>query len=255
MQLGMMNDPRLDPLEEARWAALHGFEFLDLTLEGPAAAQEQIDIAALRDVLSDGKLDVVGHTAWYLPFASPVRRVRQAAVDEVAASLEVFAELGARYVNVHMARGVSLFGADSEVALNGESFAELAQRAAPLGLTMIVEHPPEPWAGIHQIQRVLSADERLGFHLDIGHANVARLPLDDLLATFRGRLRHVHMSDNRGQADDHMPIGAGRVHWGRAVRALRQIGYDGTITLEVFADDRDYLLLSAKKLRALWGEE
>jgi sugar phosphate isomerase/epimerase len=255
MQLGMMNDPRLDPLDEARWAALHGFEFLDLTLEGPAASQQQIDVAGLRDVLSDGGLEVVGHTAWYLPFASPVRRVRQAAVDEVAEALGIFAELGARYVNVHMVRGISLFGPESEIQLNGESFAELARLAEPYDITIVVEHPPEAWAGIPEIQRVLAADDRLAFHLDVGHANVARLPLDDLLATFRGRLRHVHMSDNRGHSDDHMPIGAGRVSWSRAVRSLRKVGYDGTITLEVFADDRDYLLLSAKKLRLLWGEE
>ncbi len=31
MQIGMMNDPKRDVLEETRWAAANGFEFLDLT--------------------------------------------------------------------------------------------------------------------------------------------------------------------------------------------------------------------------------
>lgn len=252
MQLGMMNDPRRNPVEEARWAAANGFEFLDFTLEGPAADREQVDVALLREALAEGGLDVVGHTAWYLPFASPVRRVRQAAVDEVAAGLELFAELGARCVNVHMTRGVHLYGPDAELLHNGESFAQLAGLAAPYGITIVVEHPPSSWAGIPEIQRVLGADERLGFHLDMGHANVARISLDDLLATFGQRLRHVHLSDNRGYNDDHMPLGAGRINWPRTVRSLRTSGYNSTITLEVFAEDRDFLLLSAQKLRQLW---
>ena len=55
----------------------HDFEFLDLTLEGPAADVEQIDLATLRSILRAANMHVVGHTAWYLPFASPVARVRR----------------------------------------------------------------------------------------------------------------------------------------------------------------------------------
>ncbi|MCU0494138.1 MAG: sugar phosphate isomerase/epimerase, partial [Chloroflexaceae bacterium] len=84
MQIGMMNDPRRNAVDEARWAAANGLDFLDLTVEGPGAALEQIDAAQLKAVLDDGGMGVVGHTAWYLPFASPFARVRQAAADSVA---------------------------------------------------------------------------------------------------------------------------------------------------------------------------
>ena len=40
----------------------------------------------------------------------------------------------------------------------------------------------------------------------------------------------------------------------RLIRLLKQSGYDGTITLEVFATDRDYLLWSAEKVRRWWAE-
>src|SRR3954471_4746056 len=119
MQIGMMNDPKVDVLDEARWAAANGFEFLDLTIEGPAAALDQIDVPAIRAVLDGAGMSVVGHTAWFLPFASPVERVRRAAIEEVAAALPAFAAVGARVVNVHITKGVSSFGHASMTRLNG----------------------------------------------------------------------------------------------------------------------------------------
>jgi sugar phosphate isomerase/epimerase len=254
MQLGMMNNPQADVLGELRWAAAHGFEFLDLTIEGPHAALDQIDPQAIRQLLDQTGMGVVGHTAWFLPFGSPVERVRHAAVEEVAASLPAFAAVGARLVNVHIAPGVSAFGRDSMVRQNGASFAELAERAAPYGIQIMVEHVPDRITGIDDIRTILDRDRRLGFHLDVGHANIGGDRLEGLLKAFADRLCHVHLSDNRGREDDHMPLGAGRIDWPRAIRLVKRAGYDGTITLEVFATDRDYLLLSAEKVRKWWGE-
>src|SRR3712207_7681898 len=109
MQIGMMNDPSADPVAEARWAAEHGFEFLDLTVEGPAASIEHLDLNALRQALDTTGLGIVGHTAWYLPFGSPVPEVRRGAIDAVRATFEPFRRLGARYVNVHADGGVRTF--------------------------------------------------------------------------------------------------------------------------------------------------
>ena len=253
MQIGMMNDPKRDVLEETRWAAANGFEFLDLTIEGPQAALDQIDPQAIRQLLDAAGMGAVGHTAWFLPFASPVERVRHAAVEEVAAALPAFAEVGAQMVNVHIAKGIGSFGHASMTGLNGASFAELAELAAPHGIRMMVEHPPEASLSIGDIRVILDADARLGFHLDVGHANVGGDRLEGLLKAFGARLCHVHLSDNRGRGDDHMPLGAGRIDWPRAIGLLRQSGYDGTITLEVFATDRDYLLWSAEKVRKWWA--
>ncbi len=254
MRLGMMNDPHRDACAEARWAIEHGFEFLDLTLEGPAADVDQVDLPALRSLLRQASMEVVGHTAWYLPFASPVTRLRRAAVDTVAETLEAFASLGARWVNVHVGLGPSLFSRDSYLRWNSESFAQLAELAEPYGLRIMVEHPPGPSLSVADLRTILSVDARLGFHLDVGHAHVGGDRLEDLLSVFGSRLAHVHLSDNRGQHDDHMPLGAGHIDWPRAIRLLKGTGYDGTITLEVFSQDRDYLLESTRKVRKWWRE-
>ncbi len=253
MELAYMNHPARNILDEARWAAANGFDALDLTIEGPAALLDSFDPAELRAILDAASMRVVGHTAWYLPFASPVERVRRAAVEEVAASLPVFAAIGARLVNVHITRGAPLYGNDDELKRNGASFAELAQLAEPYGIRIVVEHPPLRRFGLTEICAILDADLRLGLHLDVGHAFVAGIDLEQLLDRLGSRLWHVHFSDNRGQEDDHMPIGAGKIDWWATIRLLKQFGYDDVITLEVFDQDHDFLLLSAQKVRGWWA--
>jgi sugar phosphate isomerase/epimerase len=98
----------------------------------------------------------------------------------------------------------------------------------------------------------------LGLHLDIGHANlqVVQSTVDELLAAYGSRLRHVHLHDNKGgSADLHLPLGTGSVDVRAAVRALKGLGYDGTITLEVFTPDRHHLAYSRDALQQIWDEE
>ncbi|MFZ0513465.1 MAG: TIM barrel protein, partial [Candidatus Nitrosopolaris sp.] len=52
--------------------------------------------------------------------------------------------------------------------------------------------------------------------------------------TFGSKIIHIHWDDNHGRKDEHLPIGEGLIDHEKAVRALKDIGYDRTITLEVF---------------------
>jgi sugar phosphate isomerase/epimerase len=88
----MMNNPRTDLLAEIAWASQNRFEFLDLTLEPSAAHPRQIAVPAVRRALKDAGLKIVGHTAYYLPLASPLATLREAARTEIVWALEVLAD-------------------------------------------------------------------------------------------------------------------------------------------------------------------
>jgi sugar phosphate isomerase/epimerase len=74
------------------------------------------------------------------------------------------------------------------------------------------------------------------------------------LSRYGERLRHVHLHDNNGHADLHLPLGAGNIDMPRMVRTIRSCGYDDTITLEVFSRDQRHLEYSRDVLRRLWDE-
>ena len=109
------------------------------------------------------------------------------------------------------------------------------------------------------IDELLEAVPLLRFHLDSGHAKLERGHdrWDEYIDRLGPKLAHVHLSDNDGTSDQHLPLGAAprsTTDWPDHIRKLKTSGYDATITLEVFAPEKEHLLLSRDLLRKWWDE-
>ena len=257
MLIGTMNHPEHDVLTEIAWMADAGMEFIDLTLEPPGAASWQIDTRSVRAVLERNHMPVVGHTAWYLPMASAIPEIRAAAVAELRRCLYKFAELGARWMNIHPDRHTPWHPREFFIDCNVATIEELLPDVERSGVGLMIENLPGDYNSAPQLADLLDRVPQLGLHLDIGHANL-QVPYnttEEILDAHGKRLRHVHLHDNKGgHADLHLPLGTGTVDLRRSVQALRKCGYDGTITLEVFTPDRHHLLYSRDLLRKTWNE-
>ncbi len=257
MLIGTMNHPERNVIDEISWMADAGMEFIDLTLEPPAAASWEVDTKAIRAALRHIGMQVVGHTAWYLPMASAIPEVRKGAVAELRRCLEKFSEVGAKWMNIHPDRHTPWHPRRFYIERNLESLRELLPDVQKCGVGLMIENLPGDYNSAPQLGELLDAMPELGLHLDIGHANlqVPHNTTEEILAAYGNRLRHVHLHDNRGgQADLHLPLGTGTVDLRRSVQALQKCGYDGTITLEVFTPDPHHLAYSRDLLRSVWSE-
>lgn len=256
MKIGAMNHPRNDLMAEMRWMSEMGLDFIDLTLEPPAAASWRVDPRAIRQALDRLGLGVIGHTAYYLPLASPFEEVRRAAIAEFKRCLQVFAEIGATWMNIHPDRYAPLHDRAFYINRDLESLDELLEVGQRLGVGIMIENLPGDFNTVEQLAELLEPLPELGLHLDIGHCNLLTPynTADEIIRVYAKRLRHVHLHDNKaGSADLHLPLGAGTLEFGRHIRTLKAAGYDGTITLEVFTDDRTYLAHSRDILRRTWN--
>jgi sugar phosphate isomerase/epimerase len=256
--IGAMNHPAHDVLQEMDWMAAMGLGFIDLTLEPPMAASWKVDRVAVRRALERHRLSVVGHTAFYLPIASGIEEIRRASLEELRRCVDVFAAIGARWMNLHPDRHAPMHDRAFFVQKNIATLRELLPYARDRGVGLMVENLPGDFNTARQLGELLDPLPELGLHLDIGHANllVVQSTVDELLNAYGARLRHVHLHDNKGGAGDlHLPLGTGSVDVRGAVRGLKSIGYDGTITLEVFTPDRHHLAYSRELLQRIWTEE
>ena len=252
MRLGLMNNPARDPRKEFARIADLGFSFVDLTLEPPACRPEQLDAARLRDLLTTRELGVVGHTAYYLPFASAYDTIQTAAIAEAEKCLRFFAAVGAPLMNLHLDCRVPGHDPEWINQRNRSAIARLLSVAEEVGVGLMVENVEGDDAD--SLAPILNALPEVGLHLDIGHANIGtrKSHTPSLLARFGDRLRHVHLSDNKGRSDDHLAIGAGSISWRHELRGLKASGYDGTLTLETFYGDADLIAYSRDKVQHLW---
>jgi sugar phosphate isomerase/epimerase len=258
MQIGVMNHPAGDPLEEIAWIGAHGFDFVDFTLEPPAADPDKIDPEAIRAALEQHGLGVVAHTAYYIPVASPFAGLRQASLDELRRCLQPVHQMGAKVMTVHYWRPPKFFTPEQSVDWHVETLTPLCNEAAALGVTVVLEHIPH--GGEDQLEQFVELMQKiplLRFHLDSGHAKLERDydRWDEYLNRLGEKLLHVHLSDNDGTSDQHLPLGApwrSATDWPNHIRKLKASGYDGTITLEVFSPEKEHLLLNRDLLRGWW---
>ena len=251
VQLGLMNSPAAPLADELRHIAAARFEFVDLTLEPPGAWP--VDLAAVRDQLEGLGLAVVGHTPYYLPVASPFEGLRTEVRRTFAEQFAAFAALGARVVNVHPDAITPMFSLGDVRARNADAIAVLAADAADHGVRVMVENLGRSFSRVEDLEPIFERVPAAGFHLDVGHAHMARARGEPnrtaaLIDAFGDRLAHLHVHDNVGVDDLHLPLGAGSVPWTEIVAALKAVGYDGTVTFEVFDTPFEYVDAS----RRLW---
>jgi len=253
MKLGYPNHPRRNVIEEIDWIGRNGFDFVDLCLEPDRASVEAVDTAAVRDALRRWKLQAVGHTAWYLPIASPMSQLRRAAVATAKDYLAAFKSIGVEAVTVHADWPTGLFTVDEAVAWQIESLAALVAEGAEIGIRIMYEAATKQWDTAETMARVLDAVPGLLCHLDLGHCNLFGRDPAATIDRFARRLHHVHVHDNDGRSDLHLPPGTGTIDWPAVFRALARAHYDRTLTLEVFSSDRDFVLLAKRKVEAYAG--
>ena len=86
---------------------------------------------------------------------------------------------------------------------------------------------------IDSVRVTVSDPGRIGACLDTGHANACGLDHYAAVKVLGSRLKMLHVNDNGGLADDHIPPFTGTVKWDRLMQGLKEIGFPGDLNYEV----------------------
>jgi sugar phosphate isomerase/epimerase len=245
--------------EAVRRIARSGFRATELIAWNESSLSDYYTpatIAVLRRTLADegmtlSQFVVSNHAA---ASADPSRR-RQS-VDIFMRGADVAAELGATIVNTvtHMPLGLpypritdrpsmQTFSIEvpngSDWQRNWDDYVatlkECAAYAESLGLRYSLEpHPFRYGANADGMLRLLEAVDSpaLGVNLDPSHLfPVGEIP-NIVIYRLGSRIVHCHFSDNDGETNVHWRTGMGKIDWTHVLRALKDVGYDGVVSLE-----------------------
>ncbi len=153
------------------------------------------------------------------PVTSPV--LAEKMISTYMNSAELAYEIGCNLLVVHVPQGE-----DSAVinAINEVSF-----HCKDLGITLTLENG---W----NIEPLLKLSSRYGSKLfwvtfDVGHANLSGNPYAYLIKLFR-YVRNIHLHDNDGVRDLHLPLGMGTIDFSRILGFLADRGYRHPLVIE-----------------------
>ena len=217
MLFGAMNFPIKPVMEEIETFARLGFDYLELAMDPPMAHHQMIaeQQSAIAESLKRHNLGLICHLPTFLSTADLAERIRQASLEEMLNSLEVAAQLGAEKVVLHpsMVFGMGGYVLDS-VKEHALSFiSAMVQAAQRLEITICLENMmPRNMLGVdcQYFEEIFTTFPSLKLTLDTGHANMGDPDghrLNELSKRFGKRLGHIHVSDNQGIYDDHLPVG------------------------------------------------
>jgi len=262
MIYGATNNPLRPLTEEIKTLATLGFDYLELCLDPPHGLPEALRprLAEVRSALAGEGLGLpVVHLPTFVWLADVYPSIREASLTEIFKALDLAAETGAEKAVLHPGylTGMMTFVQDIGKKYAAESLDKILERAAGLDIMVCLENMFPRMGHMYrpeEFTEILNQHPGLMITLDMGHANI-RAPKGQTAAfveVAQGRIGHVHIGDNNGQEDEHLPVGTGRVDIVGGLAAIKASGYDRTITLEVFSPERDYLSMSLKKVRKIW---
>jgi sugar phosphate isomerase/epimerase len=143
---------------------------------------------------------------------------RAAAVEQVKATLDDAATAGAGAVVVHggsVPRRYPAYVREKAERVARESLAACAAHAADVGVPLCLENQPHSETerryttspdALAGVLGSVGHEDSLGVTLDVGHAKVNGYDWRSFADRFGDRVRVLHLSDNDGTGDQHMPI-------------------------------------------------
>jgi len=203
--------------------------------------------AIMQDILSYSETVGIRFELCHLPFGcrdtfgTPVyhefaEKVRQA-VDAISV-------LGVKYGVLHpnsVTIPESEFDRRVQFKLTYDHLAPLVEYTREHGIEPVIENmrcvpevkPYHRYCG--NAEELCTVADALGVGIcwDFGHANINHLIQSNELRYIGDRLKMVHVNDNVGWGDDHIPPLLGKIDWHDAMQGLNDIGYQGLFNYEL----------------------
>jgi sugar phosphate isomerase/epimerase len=263
MKYGAPGFPVRPVCDEIKKAAGLGFDYFELSMDPPEGHWTRIreEKDRIAGTLEDTGLPVICHLPCFVYTPDLTPAIRQASLDEMRHSLDVAAEIKAEKAVLHPGyiTGMGVFAMDAAKRYAHEGLTAIVAHAHALNLLLCFENMFPAYHLFYEpapFEDLFREFPGMKMTLDAGHANIGDTG-QTRLAAFVSRLGpkigHVHVSDNFGKRDDHLAVGKGNIDFPSLVSALKQAGYDDTITLEVFSSDTDDLIQSRERIAFLFS--
>ena len=252
-----------------------GFSSIDISLslihfkDNPLFSKDsKSHLTSIKRILSERSAVIHQAHSTYPHYEEGEEEFNKKAKAETLRSIELAAELGAKYIIIHP----MWFKNDTpavQMEKNLALYAPYGEMAKKCGIQIAVENM---WGNLRDCpskicSNVCSTAEELCAYvdalgdpfvacLDVGHAGLVNETADLMVPILGKRLHSLHIHDNDFFSDYHTAPFHGKINWDALTSALAAIGYDESFTYEVAGSfnarlPKELLLPAGKYLHAI----
>jgi fructoselysine 3-epimerase len=238
-----------------------GFLAIDIFADSPTLDYRRVqpaDIAYIKDLGEKYGIEYSMHgPCWDINPASENAGHREDVVAHYRQGIRLAAAIGANTMVVHSGwKSDAKLSARDALKYSIDTIAKCAPEAERLGITLGVENvgygAVNMFRGIEDGVGIATgvASPAVGLTLDVGHAVLEGFEPAAAVIAAGPRLKHVHLHSNMGKADDHLRLDRGNIDFGPVIQAMRQIGFAGHASLEIYAPagEKEAALQASRKI-------
>lgn len=259
-KFGHILSPYEDVFKQIEFFGKSKFDFIEFSTDEPMITAEFLskNRQKIRKVMKKYKLFGTVHAPLNTELGSNFDDIRIDWIKFTKKLIRLSSRLYVKKFNLHtryQALG-EINKSLEKIFLNNfvSSFNEITKFSKKYGIKIVTENGYRiGFKDAKNIKYIVDRTKDLGVCFDVGHA-FARGGMKEIEMFFKllkNRIEHVHMHDNHGNFDEHLPIGKGKINYPYVVKMLKKIGYNQTITFEIFTSKED-TVKSREKIKMMW---
>lgn len=194
------------------------------------------EIADVKRILDKDRLPRTVHAPFYdLSLGSVDQHIREYSAKCLTRGLEIAADLGSSLYIMHSGFWPMIPQDSKKLWINVflQEMEKLIKKAQKLEVEIALENVFETDLWLHETAFDHFNNSELSMCFDLGHANCfSSVSPMRWVDTFNNRIVHIHIHDNDGSDDQHLPLGRGTVNFAGVFGRLQKYGVKPTIDLE-----------------------
>ena len=231
-----------ESLENAlSWGENNKFGLLEIVAENNHAIDEET-LPEVKDFLSSYNFEYTVHSPFSdINISSLNKSIRKESIRQVKYSIFAVNEIGGNVLTFHPGRhsAATSKSRGNTKKILFDSLKKISDYNKDYGVTIALENMPDTFITTMKVsQEVLEVLENkqlseIKHTMDVGHLETNNVDIGEYIHDLRKYLIHMHLHDNFGEFDNHLPLGEGNINFPKIFRALKEINYVGRIILEM----------------------
>ena len=242
MKLGIINSAfdqaGVDTTTGLKHISRIGFDTVDIFTEAMSISQEEIDL--IRNTCQTRNLPITSTvvvSAGLIDFNQPVREFH---LQRTKCFLDLAREFESQNLLLVIGEYIwqrEVIPPEQQWEWGVECVRELGQYAGERGLEIALELEPFRLSLLNSVPEMARFIDDCRLPNVKANVDISHLVLSDAspadLQILRGRAAHAHISDCDGKVHGDLPPGRGVVKFAPYLQAIKELGFDGTISIEL----------------------